>query len=46
MTVAAPQNVGDDYHGCLRIEVMQSADLYWRIEGWAGAIMTGTAATP
>ena len=33
------KNVGTDYHGCLRIEVMQSADLYRRIEGWARAAM-------
>lgn len=29
------KNVGDDYHGCLRINVSQSAGLYRRIEGWA-----------
>jgi transcriptional regulator with XRE-family HTH domain len=28
------KNVGADYHGCLRLEVKQSADLYRRIEGW------------
>jgi transposase len=37
------KNVGDDYHGCLRIDVLQSADLYRRIEGWARAAMRGTA---
>lgn len=26
-------NVGDDYHGCLVIEVPQSRELYWRVEG-------------
>ena len=33
------KNVGADYHGCLVVGVRQSADLYRRIEGWAGAIM-------
>ena len=32
-------NTGDDYHGCLRIDVQQSADLYRRIEGWARAAL-------
>jgi hypothetical protein len=38
------KNVGDDYHGCLRIDVMQSADLYRKIEGWVRAAMSGMAA--
>jgi hypothetical protein len=33
------KNVGDNYHGCLRIEVRRSTGLYVRIEGWASAIM-------
>jgi transcriptional regulator with XRE-family HTH domain len=33
------RNVDADYRGCLRIDVMQSADLYRRIEGWARAAM-------
>jgi len=33
------KNVGDDYHGCLCVCVRQSAELYQRIEGWAGAVM-------
>jgi transposase len=33
------KNVGVDYHGCLVVSVRQGADLYRRIEGWAGAIM-------
>jgi transposase len=37
------KNVGDDYHGCLRIDVRRSADLYRRIEGWAAATMMGRA---
>ncbi|MFG2979310.1 hypothetical protein ACGFYY_40780 [Streptomyces sp. NPDC048331] len=27
-------NVGEAYHGCLAIRVLQSADLYRRVEGW------------
>ncbi len=38
------KNVGDDYHGCLRVDVLGSADLYRQIEGWSRAIMTSTAA--
>ncbi len=33
------KNVGEDYHGCLRIDVHRSADLYRQIEGWATASM-------
>jgi transcriptional regulator with XRE-family HTH domain len=40
------KNVGDSYHGCLRIDVRTSVALYRKIEGWAGAIMGGTAAMP
>jgi predicted transcriptional regulator len=36
-------NVGDGYHGCLRIDVQQSADLYRRIEGWARASMNAAS---
>lgn len=39
------KNVGETYHGCLRIEVLHGADLYRRIEGWAAGIMTGTPGT-
>ena len=35
------KNTGDDYHGCLRVEVRRSADLYRQIEGWAAAAMDG-----
>ena len=31
------KNVGDGYHGCLSVALWQSADLYWRIEGWVRA---------
>jgi predicted transcriptional regulator len=37
-------NIGDEYHGCLRIDVQQSADLYRRIEGWARAAMASAEA--
>jgi transcriptional regulator with XRE-family HTH domain len=37
-------NTGDGYHGCLRIDVQQSADLYRRIEGWARAALGVTEA--
>jgi transposase len=33
------KNTGADYHGCLAIHVLRGADLYRRIEGWAGATM-------
>ena len=37
------KNVGDDYHGCLVIDVMRSAELYQRISGWASAAMWGSS---
>ena len=42
------KNVGDDYHGCLRIDVLHSAGLYRRIEGWARAALDarGSAEAP
>lgn len=33
-------NVGASYHGCLRIDVRRSGELYRKIEGWASAAMT------
>ena len=33
------KNMGDGYHGCLRIDVRQSVGLYQKIEGWAAAAM-------
>jgi hypothetical protein len=36
------KNVDADYHGCLIIDVQQSADLYHRIEGWVRAATTVT----
>jgi hypothetical protein len=35
------KNVGEDYHGCLRIDVRRSSGLYRRIEGWSAAIVGG-----
>ena len=40
------KNVGTDYHGCLRMDVRRSADLYRRIEGWASAAMNGVSDAP
>jgi hypothetical protein len=34
------KNTGDDYHGCLRLEVRRSTGLYRKIEGWAAAAMS------
>jgi transposase len=31
-------NVGESYHGCLRIDVRRSRALYRKIEGWAAAV--------
>ena len=36
-------NVGEDYHGCLRVEVRRSADLYQQIDGWTSTIMARPA---
>jgi hypothetical protein len=38
------KNVGENYHGCLRMDVQRSTDLYRRIEGWAAAAMTACRA--
>jgi hypothetical protein len=34
------KNTGDDYHGCLRIDVRRGRVLYRQIEGWAAAAMS------
>jgi len=39
------KNVGEAYHGCLRIDVHRSADLYRKIEGWAAASMADDRGT-
>jgi transposase len=36
------KNTGEDYHGCLRINVRRSTALYRKIEGWARATMACT----
>jgi hypothetical protein len=38
------KNVGEDYHGCLRIDVHRGADLYRKIEGCAAASMAACRA--
>lgn len=38
------QNVGDGYHGCLIVTVLRSAWLYYSIEGWWTAIVSGADA--
>ena len=35
------KNTGDEYHGCLRVDVRRSSTLYRRIEAWSAAIMNG-----
>lgn len=37
------RNVGEDYRGCLVIGVLQSAELYRRIEGWWYGIVGAAA---
>ncbi|MER6150583.1 hypothetical protein ABT134_21795 [Streptomyces hirsutus] len=37
------KNVGEHYRGCLVISVLQSADLYRRIEGWWNGIVLGSS---
>jgi hypothetical protein len=34
-------NVGETYHGCLRIDVRRSGELYRKVEGWASGAMVG-----
>ncbi|MET9194804.1 hypothetical protein ABZX60_16080 [Streptomyces olivaceus] len=38
------KNVGTDYHGCLVVRVSQGAELYRRIEGWWGGMISGVTA--
>jgi hypothetical protein len=40
------KNSGDDYHGCLRIDVLCSTELYRKIEGWATATMASSDRVP
>src|SRR5262245_33598867 len=39
-------NTGSDYHGCLRIEVRRSGDLYERIAGWSDAVLAAANSEP
>ena len=39
-------NTGQDYHGCLRIDVLGGAHLYHRIEGWCDAVMDPAGQPP
>ncbi|WBB58865.1 hypothetical protein O7599_25075 [Streptomyces sp. WMMC500] len=39
------KNVGEDYHGCLAVRVLQGADLYRRIEGWWYGIVVAAERT-
>jgi transcriptional regulator with XRE-family HTH domain len=34
------KNISDGYHGCLRVDVRRSCELFRRIEGWASAVTT------
>jgi len=36
--VTTRKNTGDGYHGCLRVDVKQSCELYRKIAGWASAV--------
>lgn len=38
------RNTGADYHGCLMINVLKSADLYRQVEGWWQGIAVGVGA--
>jgi len=37
------KNTGPEYHGCLKIDVRRSSDLYRQVEGWAAASLTPPA---
>jgi Homeodomain-like domain-containing protein len=34
------KNTGEDYHGCLKVDVRRSSHLYRKIEGWATVAMS------
>ncbi|MFJ2110974.1 hypothetical protein ACIOEX_03440 [Streptomyces sp. NPDC087850] len=40
------KNIGNGYHGCLNIRVLQSAELYRRVEGWWYGIVLGVSPAP
>ena len=39
------KKVGAEYYGCLRIDVLQSGDLYRRIEGWVTGITSAASSS-
>lgn len=39
------KNTGEDYHGCLRVAVKRSSQLYRQIEGWASAAVATAEAS-
>ena len=39
------KNVNETYHGCLRIDVRRSGELYRKIEGWVSAATASCALT-
>jgi hypothetical protein len=34
-------NTGEDYHGCLVVDVPRGREIYWRIEGVMAALIGG-----
>jgi hypothetical protein len=40
--VTSRHNTGDDYHGCVVVDVPKGRDVYWRIEGIVQGV-TGVA---
>jgi hypothetical protein len=42
----ARKNTGDDYHGCMRLDVSRSAGLYREIEGWVRAAVSSQDTQP
>lgn len=38
------KRVGDDYHGCLNVKVLQSSSLYRRVDGWWRGILAAHGA--
>jgi hypothetical protein len=39
-------NTSTGYHGCFRVSVLRSADLYRRVEGWWCGIVEGVSRSP
>ena len=38
------KQIGDDYHGCLTVTVLQPSSLYRRVDGWWRGILAARAA--